>query len=163
AEPEALHATRIGAAETDALIGCDLIVASGDEALGTLGAGRTRAVICSDLITTAEFPRNPDWQIDAEALRSRITGRTGSEAATFLEGQRLATELMGDAIAANMFMVGMAWQKGMIPLSLQAIDRAIELNGVAIELNRRAFEWGRRAAWSPGGVEAVLAEGAKSV
>lgn len=163
AAPEALHATRIGAGETDALIGCDLIVASGDEALSTLGAGRSRAVVCSDLITTAEFPRNPDWQIDASALQGRISGRTGDEAATFLEGQRLAAALLGDAIAANMFMVGMAWQKGLIPLSLQALDRAIELNDVSIELNRRAFEWGRRAAHSPSDVEAVLAEGAKSV
>jgi indolepyruvate ferredoxin oxidoreductase len=155
--PEQLHATRIGAGETDALIGCDLIVATGDEALRTFGTGRTRAVVCSDLITTAEFPRNPDWRIDANALQGRMRAVVGEDAATFLEGQRLATSLLGDAIGANMFMVGMAWQKGMIPLTLAAIERAIELNGVSVAMNRRAFDWGRRAAHLPQAVEALAA------
>ena len=58
----------------------------------------------------------------------------------------MAVALTGDAIAANMMMVGIAWQKGMIPLSRAAIERAIELNGVSVDLNRKAFAWGRMAA-----------------
>ena len=64
----------------------------------------------------------------------------------FVDAQHLATRLMGDAIATNLFMLGYAWQHGLVPVSLDAIDQAIDMNGVAIEMNRRAFLWGRRAA-----------------
>jgi indolepyruvate ferredoxin oxidoreductase len=60
---------------------------------------------------------------------------------------------MGDPIAANMFMLGIAWQRGWVPVSQAAIERAIELNGVAVEFNRRCFQWGRRAAHDRAAVE----------
>jgi len=159
--PELLHATRIGAGEADTLIGCDLIVAAGDESMSKLRAGSSRGVVCTDLIPTADFARNPDWQIDAPALIGRLQSVLG-EQGLLLEGQRLAKALMGDPIAANMFMLGAAWQRGQIPLTLAAIDRAIELNGVAVAMNRQAFLWGRRAAHDLAAVEAIAqpAEGA---
>ena len=153
--PEALHATRIAAGEADALIGCDLIVAAGDECAAKLNP-RTRAVISADLTPTADFARNPNWNIDAEALIDRLKGALGDRA-LILDAQRLAEALLGDSIAANMFMLGAAWQKGLIPIRRAAIDRAIELNGVAIEANRLAFEWGRRAAHDPAAVELLVA------
>src|SRR5262249_689938 len=58
----------------------------------------------------------------------------------------IATALMGDSIATNMFMLGYAWQKGWVPLTRLAIERAIELNGVAVAFNQQSFLWGRRAA-----------------
>ncbi len=152
--PELLHATRIGAGEADTLIGCDLIVAAGDESMSRLRAGTSRGVVCTDLIPTADFARNPDWQIDAPALVARLQSVLG-EQGLLLEGQRLAKALMGDPIAANMFMLGAAWQRGQIPLGLSAIDRAIELNGVAVAMNRQAFLWGRRAAHDLAAVEAI--------
>jgi len=54
--------------------------------------------------------------------------------------------LMGDAIATNLFMLGYAWQKGLVPISFEALSRAIELNGAAVEMNKKAFAWGRMAA-----------------
>ena len=66
----------------------------------------------------------------------------------------LATGLLGDSIAANLFMLGYAYQRGLVPVSAAALDRAIELNGVAVEFNRDAFRWGRRAALDPAAVEA---------
>ncbi len=150
--PELLHATRISNGEADTLVGCDLIVAAGDEAMAKLRAGHSRAVVCTDLIPTGEFARNPDWGVDAAGLAERLRARLGDRV-LLLEGQRLATALMGDAIAANMFMLGAAWQLGQIPLSLASIDRAIELNGVAIDMNRQAFLWGRRAAHDLAAVE----------
>jgi indolepyruvate ferredoxin oxidoreductase len=69
----------------------------------------------------------------------------------------LATGLMGDAIATNMFMLGYAYQKGWVPLSGAALERAIELNGVAVEFNRRSFLWGRRAAVDPERVRRIAA------
>ncbi len=148
---EALHATRIASGEADALIGCDLIVAAGDECLAKLKHD-TRAVIDADLIPTSEFARNPNWSVDKEGLIERLTSPLGDRAFV-VDGQRLAKELLGDAIASNMFMLGAAWQKGLVPVRREAIERAIELNGVAIEVNKHSFEWGRRAAHDLAGVE----------
>ncbi|MFO1198503.1 MAG: indolepyruvate ferredoxin oxidoreductase family protein [Burkholderiaceae bacterium] len=154
-----LHATRIAAREADTLIGCDLIVAAGDESMSKLAPGRSAGVVCTDLVPTGDFARNPDWQLDAGALVARVKGALG-ERGLLIEGQRLATALMGDAIAANMFMLGAAWQLGQVPLALASIERAIELNGVAVEMNRQAFAWGRRAALDPAGVERSAQEAA---
>jgi indolepyruvate ferredoxin oxidoreductase len=141
---DSLHATRIASGEADALIGCDLIVAAGDECLSKLRPD-TRAVIDADLIPTSEFARNPNWSVDKEGLIERLEAALG-DAAFVIEGQRLAKALLGDAIVSNTFMLGAAWQRGLVPVSREAIERALELNGVAIEANKRAFEWGRRAA-----------------
>ncbi|HZZ62438.1 MAG TPA: indolepyruvate ferredoxin oxidoreductase family protein [Roseiarcus sp.] len=152
--PEALHATRIASGEADALIGCDLIVAAGDECLSKLKPD-TRAVIDTDLIPTSEFARNPNWSVDKEGLIERLTSLLG-DAAFVVDGQRLAKALLGDAIVSNMFMLGGAWQRGLLPVRRESIERALELNGVAIEANRQAFEWGRRAAHDLTGVETLV-------
>ncbi|HEX7907504.1 MAG TPA: indolepyruvate ferredoxin oxidoreductase family protein [Paraburkholderia sp.] len=143
--PDMLHATRIARGEAQSLIGCDLIVAASDESVGTIDIASGGAVVCTDIIPTAEFTRNPDWTINANALIAQFREQLGDRA-LLLEGQRLATTLMGDPLATNMFMLGAAWQLGQIPLSLNAIEQAIELNGVAITMNKEAFTWGRRAA-----------------
>jgi indolepyruvate ferredoxin oxidoreductase len=153
--PEWLHATRIAAGEADTLIGCDLIVAAGDESLSKMKPGAGQGVACTDLTPTADFARNPDWQIDAAALAERLRSRLG-ERVLLLEGQRLASALLGDPIAANMFMLGAAWQRGQIPLARAAIERAIELNGVAVAMNQQAFTWGRVAAHDRAAVEAIV-------
>jgi indolepyruvate ferredoxin oxidoreductase len=154
-DPQALHATRIAAGEADALIGCDLIVAAGDECVSKINPGRTRAAISADLTPTADFARNPNWSVDADELIERLRSALGGDALV-LDAQRLAAALLGDAIASNMFMLGAAWQKGLVPIRRPAIDRAIELNGVAIEANKQAFEWGRRAAHDPASVETLI-------
>ena len=151
--PDALHATRIASGEADVLIGCDLIVAAGDECISKLNAS-SRAVISADLTPTADFARNPNWSVDADALIERLQTALGDKAFV-LDAQRLAQDLLGDPIASNMFMLGAAWQKGMVPLRRAAIDRAIELNGVAVATNKQAFEWGRRAAHDLASVEAL--------
>ena len=72
----------------------------------------------------------------------RLRNAVGPEAVDFLDATRLATALMGDSIATNPFLLGYAWQKGMIPLSDEALLRAIELNGTAVEANKQAFALG---------------------
>ena len=152
---ESLHATRIAVGEADAFIGCDLIVSAGDECLSKIGRG-TAAVISADVTPTADFARNPNWSVDGEGLLNRIAAAL-PEAPLVIDAQRLAKELLGDAIASNMLMLGAAWQRGLVPLKRAAIERAIELNGVAVEANKKAFEWGRRAAHDLGAVERLLA------
>src|SRR5205085_988181 len=74
---------------------------------------------------------------------AEAVGQGGLDA---FDATKLATALLGDSIATNSFMMGYAWQKGLIPLSYEAIERAIELNAVAVDFNKQAFLWGRRAA-----------------
>src|SRR5262249_32843816 len=93
-----------------------------------------------------------------ETLKSMIGEATGRGATDFVDATRIATALLGDSIATNPFMLGFAYQKGLIPVSAAAIERAIELNAVAVEANKRAFLWGRRAAHDLNGVERLAAE-----
>jgi len=153
--PAMLHATRIGVGEAHTLVGCDLIVAAGGESLSRLEAGASGAVISTDLVPTSEFARNPDWQLDAQDVISRLREMFG-ERVLFLEAQRLARSLLGESVASNMLVLGAAWQRGQIPLPLACIERAIELNGVAIRMNLEAFTWGRRAAHDLAAVERFI-------
>ena len=159
ADPAELSAPRIGAGETDTLIGCDLIVASGNEPVSTLAKGRAWAVVCNGVVATAEFARNADWTADPDRLVDRIRAAAGADAVHTVDGQRLAVALIGDAIANNMLMVGIAWQHGRIPLSAAAIERAIELNGVSVPMNLQAFHWGRCIAHDADRVEQMLTAG----
>jgi indolepyruvate ferredoxin oxidoreductase len=106
---------------------------------------------------TADFTRNADWKFPLGGMEAAIADAVGAENAWFVDATRLATGLLGDTIATNMFMLGYAYQKGLIPVSSVAIDRAIELNEVAVEQNRSAFLWGRRAAIAPERVAEVAA------
>ncbi|HUW37831.1 MAG TPA: indolepyruvate ferredoxin oxidoreductase family protein [Rhodocyclaceae bacterium] len=159
---EELHATRIAAGEADAVVGCDLVVTAGDEALSKMRPGRTRVAVCTDLVPTTEFTRNPDWRLDVAELMARLQRGSGGALAG-IEAIRIAKALLGDSIAANMLMLGLAWQRGLIPLSLAAIDRAIELNGVQVDFNRNCFLWGRRAGHDPAAVATRAAPAAASI
>ncbi|MBK9623720.1 MAG: indolepyruvate ferredoxin oxidoreductase family protein [Rhodocyclaceae bacterium] len=144
--PEDLHAVRIAAGEADALIGADLVVSASDEALAKIALGKTRAIINSALSPTSDFTRNPDWLFPRDKMQNAISDAIGQTATDFIDAQKLATTLIGDAMATNLFMLGYAWQKGLVPVSAAALLAAIELNGTAIKMNIAAFNWGRCAA-----------------
>ncbi len=158
AEPGAIHAPRIPAGEADLLLGCDLVVAAGFEALAKLDRERSHAVVNDHPAPTADFVRDPDAPFPTAALRRAVARAVGRGRARFVDAGTLATAALGDAIAANLFMVGYAWQLGLLPLSLEAIERAIELNGVAVEMNKAALAWGRWAALDEAAVRERLAE-----
>src|SRR5204863_1060367 len=151
--PEQIHAVRLASGGADLLLGCDLVVSAGTEALSKLGAGRTHAIVNSHETITGDFTRNPDLPFPTGDLEGAIAGAAGAERTEFLDATGLATGLLGDAIATNLFMLGYAYQRGLVPVSAEAIKRAIELNGVAVAFNRSAFQWGRRAAVDPTLVE----------
>lgn len=144
--PEDIHAVRIAAGSANLVLGCDLVVAAGTDAIAKMQPGETRAIINSHETITGDFTRNPDYNLNAGELAQTIQVAVGEAAAEFIEGTRYATALMGDSIATNLFMLGYAWQKGLVPISGEALSQAIELNGVAVEFNKEAFLWGRRAA-----------------
>jgi indolepyruvate ferredoxin oxidoreductase len=111
-----------------------------------MAPGRTSAVVNATVTPTAEFVRNPNWQLPGTDLRQDIGEACGPDHAAFVAATELATGLMGDAIATNMLMLGYAYQKGWLPISAASLERAIELNGVAVDFNKQSFLWGRRAA-----------------
>jgi indolepyruvate ferredoxin oxidoreductase len=144
-----VHVARLGTGDARLVIGCDLVVAASGDALDKMSAGKTRAVVNATTSPTAAFVRNPDWQLPGSDLQHDIREACGGRGAEFVPAAELATALMGDSIATNMFMLGYAWQKGWVPLERMAIERAIELNGVAVDFNLKSFLWGRRAAVDP--------------
>jgi indolepyruvate ferredoxin oxidoreductase len=141
-----LHSTRVGTGSADLVIGCDQIVASSRDALSRMGEGRTWAAINSTGATTAAFVKNPNWQFPGEGSRGAILQACGAQNVDFVDAGQIATALMGDSIATNMFMLGYAFQKGHVPLTEASILKAIELNGVSVGFNQSAFTWGRTAA-----------------
>jgi indolepyruvate ferredoxin oxidoreductase len=154
-----LHSARITTGEANLVLGCDIIVTVSDDALSKTAAGVTRAIVNSGRAITGDFLRNPDHAFPVSAMEQSVVDAVGPDQAEFLDAGRLATLLLGHSIATNIFMLGYAWQKGLVPLSAEALLRAIELNGAAVEENRRAFNWGRRAAHDPAGVEAIAQGG----
>ena len=145
-DPAQLHATRLGTGAADLVIGCDLVVTASTEALATMNPARTRAAINATAAPTADFVRNANWRLPGSDLQADIADACEPKNADFIPAAELATNLMGDSIATNMFMLGYCWQKGWMPLARASLERAIELNGVAVEFNLKSFLWGRRAA-----------------
>jgi len=144
ASPDQMHATRIDTGGANLVLGCDLVVTASTESLAKMAPKRTRALVNASVTPTAEFVRNPNWQLPGTDLQKDV--EESCEKAEFVAATAIATGLMGDAIATNMFMLGYAYQKGWIPLAAESLERAIELNGVAVEFNQKSFVWGRRAA-----------------
>lgn len=144
-----ITATRVATGAADLLLGGDLVVSAGNDALATLRAGHTRLVVNTREMMTGQFTRHADLNFPAEELQGRLRRAVGEAPTDFIDATTLATELLGDAIASNLFLLGFAYQRGHLPVSAEALYRAIELNGVAVPMNQRAFDWGRLAAYDP--------------
>ena len=144
--PENIHAVRIAAGEADLVIGADVVVVNDYWALSKIRDTRTHAVINSYQSYPGSFTRNPDMQFPLKQMLDAIGLALGHKNLDVLDASTIATHLMGDSIATNLFVLGYAWQKGLVPVSHDALMRAIELNDAAIAMNKLAFNWGRMAA-----------------
>jgi indolepyruvate ferredoxin oxidoreductase len=141
--PARLNQARIDLQQADAVLACDLVVAAMPDALAVMRRDLTRVVANEREIPTADFTANPDAIVPREDLLAKIHA-AGSEAGTFvLNAQEVALDVLGDPIAANILLMGYAWQHGLVPVGLTAMMRAIELNDVAVDVNKRAFTVGR--------------------
>ncbi|MDP5070514.1 MAG: indolepyruvate ferredoxin oxidoreductase family protein, partial [Congregibacter sp.] len=155
---DGIMAVRIPAGEADLLLGCDLVVTTTYEAMGKVAHGRTHAVVNEAEVPTASFITNPDARFPTNTMKQRVLEEVGDSDCHFLDSSRIATTLMGDSIASNLFLLGYAWQRGLVPVSATALERAIELNAVAVDFNKQAFLYGRRYANRPEQVLALLPE-----
>jgi indolepyruvate ferredoxin oxidoreductase len=154
---EDIRTTRVSMAGADLVIGCDPIVTAGKETVLRMRQGRTHVALNAHSAPTAAFVKNANWANPADACTAEIVKAVGAGGVAAFNADALSTRLMGDSIYTNPMMLGYAWQKGWIPLGLESLLRAIELNGVAVENNKAAFTWGRRAAHDWASVESLLA------
>jgi indolepyruvate ferredoxin oxidoreductase len=152
--PVDIRAQRIATGEADLILGLDMLTAGAQDAIAKTRPGRTIALINTHQQAPGQFARNPDWQFPFEEIRALIDESVAGQS-HFVDATRLATGLMGDSVSANLFMLGYAFQKGLIPLDQVSILRAIDLNGVAVEANKQAFDWGRRSAVDPERVRSI--------
>jgi indolepyruvate ferredoxin oxidoreductase len=152
-QPEDIRTTRVSMAAADLVIGCDPIVTAGKETALRMREGRTKVALNSHGTPTAAFVKNGNWANPADACAAEIAKAVGAGAVLAFNADAASTRLMGDSIYTNPMLMGYAWQHGLIPLSRDSIQRAIELNGVAVENNKTAFEWGRLAAHDPAALE----------
>jgi indolepyruvate ferredoxin oxidoreductase len=157
AKPEDIATVRLGSGGAKLMLGCDLVVSASEKSMDTARFGVTRTIVNIHQQMTGDFTRNANIAFPAQALKRTIAKGAGEGNAEFVDATRVATALMGDSIATNMFMLGFAYQRGLVPVSAQAIERAIELNGAAVKMNQAAFLWGRRMAVDPATVERMIA------
>ncbi|HVF64663.1 MAG TPA: indolepyruvate ferredoxin oxidoreductase family protein [Casimicrobiaceae bacterium] len=153
--PAELTTIRIAAGEANAVIGADILTTAETAILSRMQRGVTRAVINAQRNPTVAFLKNPDLRTPWDAMEEGLREAIGVDGVRFVDATRIASSLMGDALATNVFLMGYAWQMGLIPLSAEAIERAIAINGTAVEANLTAFGWGRRAYHD---LDAVVAE-----
>jgi len=154
--PSRLNQVRIDTQQADALLACDLVVGASPDALATVRHGRTRVLANTHEVPVAESLRNPDASLKVPALLEKLRFAAGDDRVETLDAQALAEAFLGDSIVSNILALGHAWQRGLVPVGLDALLRAIELNGVGVENNKLAFSLGRLAAADPQAVAALL-------
>ncbi|MFM2059938.1 MAG: hypothetical protein RLY71_4323, partial [Pseudomonadota bacterium] len=147
--------TKVDVAKADLVIGCDSIVAANRATLALMREG-TFVALNTHATPTATFVHQPDWQFPQASCERAIGTAAGAANIGQLDAERIATALLGDSIYTNPLLLGYAWQRGQVPLSRDALRRAMELNGTQVANNHVAFEWGRRCAHDLDSVLALL-------
>ncbi|MDE2612181.1 MAG: indolepyruvate ferredoxin oxidoreductase family protein [Burkholderiales bacterium] len=150
ATQDRLDAPRLAPGAADLMLGCDALVAAGPDALSKVRRS-TRVLLEGGAAITGDVVRHPDHALPLAPAVAAV--KASADAVEMVDATRLAARLLGQPIAANLFLLGVAWQRGLVPLTREALARAIELNGVAAADNLLAFEWGRRWAADPEAVE----------
>ncbi len=156
ARPEDISAVRVARGHADLILGCDLVTSASERILGAATRAKTSAVVNAHETMPATFTHDANFDVQGGALTLRIAAAVRQGGLSAIDATEIATKLMGDSIAANLFTLGYAWQKGLVPVSRAAIEEAVRLNGVSVKMNLAAFLWGRRAAVDEAAVRAVI-------
>ena len=155
-DSDRLHGARISARGTDLLIGCDMIVASNREMLSKYDKTRTCAVLNEHIAPTYAFQVRPDLDLNNRRMKRDLLDAINEERSVFIDANRLTSRLTGDPILTNIFMLGFTLQRGLLPVGIAAVERAIELNGVAVDANKQALNLGRLAAHDSPAIDRAL-------
>lgn len=161
ARPADITAVRVARGQADLILGCDLVTSASERILAAASRQRTAAVVNAHETMPAHFTHDANFEVHGGELAMRVAAAVKQDNLFAIDATGIATALLGDAIAANLFTLGYAWQRGLVPVGAEAIAQAVRLNGAAVEMNLAAFQWGRRAAADEAAVRAVI--GAKTV
>lgn len=158
-ELELGEANRVGTGEADAYIVFDLITGTNPVNLSRAMPDRTVAVVSSSKVPTGAMVRDtsaeyPEWS----ALQQSIDDATVAEKNIYYDAGNLSDNLYRSHMPANIIVLGSAYQQGVVPISSAAIEKAIELNGVAVEMNTQAFRIGRKIAIDPSFIDGLGVE-----
>jgi indolepyruvate ferredoxin oxidoreductase len=154
-KPEEIHAIRVAAGGADLVMAGDIVVSGSKKVLGAFKPG-TKLVVNSFEYMPGDFTRNADFSLPLERIKRALASAVGHSVGNLVNATKIATELLGRSIGGNMIMIGYCYQIGALPLSAEAIEKAIELNGEEVAMNLAAFRLGRRAAADPAAIEALM-------
>ncbi len=157
-----LNQVRIDTQQADLLLACDLVVGASADALATVKHDRTQIIANRHELMTAAFVRQPDATLHADALMDKLHHAAGAQQVRTVDAQGLAESLLGDTLPSNIIMLGAAWQAGLVPMSLTALERAITLNGVSVQKNLQALAFGRLALAAPDALQRLRGVAAAS-
>jgi indolepyruvate ferredoxin oxidoreductase len=153
ARPGAIVSNLVGARQADVILGFDALVAAGDGAISAADPAVTNVIVSTHRTPTGRMVVHPELAYPEDAVDARLAAATRPAGNRALDATALAVALTGSAAPANLLLLGVAVQDGRIPVSVDALERAIDLNGVAVEANLAGFDWGRRWAHDPEAVE----------
>ena len=141
--------------DADLILGFDLVAASNGDSVGTISENKSWIVGNSDITPTAAFQRDRNAKTPDAQIHDTLSDGIAKNQALFFNATDLAEALCGNALGSNFLLIGYALQKGLLPISVQAVNRAIELNGVSVDFNKNALAIGRLAAQRPDLVDQV--------
>jgi indolepyruvate ferredoxin oxidoreductase len=147
--------SRIVTGTADLVLAADEVVAASKDTISLCESSRTAGIINSHVIPTADFILNRDFNFQSRKVNSVLETALRKDS-SFFDFTKPAEMLLGDSIATNIMMMGYAYQRGLLPLSAEAIEQAIEVNGVSIKMNKQAFRLGRLAAADPARLAAMM-------
>jgi indolepyruvate ferredoxin oxidoreductase len=162
ARPGAIASNLVGGGQADVVLGFDGMVAAADGTLAAASPDTTALVVSTQRTPTGRMISHPEMDYPNLDIELRLAAMTDHDRAWSLDASALAAALTGSAATANVLMLGVATQHGLIPVTVESIERAIELNGVAVEANLAAFDWGRRWAHDAAAVETLAQASASS-
>ena len=136
---------RLSYGDTNLLLGFDLLVANDNEVLKTIDKDITKSIVNSDEVMTGEFTKDKNFYLPFDEMRENLISLIGKENVSFMPSNNITTKILGDAILSNMYIVGYAYQSGLIPINAKSIEHAIKLNGARAEENINAFRLGRHS------------------
>lgn len=144
--PASLNQVRIADGCADAVVACDIVVGTDPRSVRVLAKNRSRVLVNHSEVPSGQFVRDRNADIRMRERIAALTDAVGEERLHTVEANAMMERILGNTVYANVFLLGHAWQQGLIPVGRAALERAIALNGVNIDENLRAFTWGRIAS-----------------
>jgi indolepyruvate ferredoxin oxidoreductase len=143
-------ASKAPAGSVDLYLGFDLLGAASEKNLVAVAPDRSVAVVSTSAVPTGRMVIDVAERFpELAAQLDKIDAATRASHNLYLDAQQLSERLFGDHMMTNTLVLGAAYQRGMVPVSAEALERAIRLNGAAVEKNLAAFAWGRAVVAAP--------------